>query len=140
VQYKISDRYLHELLFPGPDMRQDNKERRKMLAEATYRLATPLYIFLFVSLALWAIIGGPFNRTGYGGRIAYAAAYATVLRIVGFGVQSASEGAAVLNVLQFAVPVIPTVIAVRRLLWPRLLQDIREATADLIPLATGARA
>jgi lipopolysaccharide export system permease protein len=104
VHYKISDRYLHELI--QPDLTQDweRQNRLKLLAEAHYRLSSPLYNFVFVALALWAVIGGPFSRLGYSRRIARAAIAAGVIRIVGFGAQAACDNAAWANVFQYAVP------------------------------------
>ena len=106
VHYKISDRYLHELM--SPDLTQDweRQNRTKLLAEAHYRMSSPLYNFVFVALALWAVIGGSFSRLGYGRRIARAAIAAGVIRIVGFGVQAAADGAVWANALQYAVPVL----------------------------------
>ncbi|HEX8568397.1 MAG TPA: LptF/LptG family permease [Caulobacteraceae bacterium] len=102
--FKISDRYLHELVFP--DLRHDWERwnRTKMLAEAHYRLSAPLYTFTFVGLALAAVLGGSFSRLGYARRIAITGAVAATLRIVGFGVQAACDDVAWLNVLQYAVP------------------------------------
>jgi lipopolysaccharide export system permease protein len=104
LHFKISDRYLHELVFP--DLRHDWERwnRTKMLAEAHYRLSAPLYAFTFVGLALAAVLGGSFSRLGYGRRIAIASAAAATLRIVGFGVQAACDDIAWLNVLQYAIP------------------------------------
>jgi len=104
VHYKISDRWLHELVFP--DLRHDweRHNRSEMLAEANSRLAAPLYAYAFVLLALAAVVGGPFSRLGYNRRIIYTAAIAGVTRVVGFGVQAACDDAPVLNALQYAVP------------------------------------
>ena len=104
LTYKISDRYLHELVFP--DLRHDWERwnHSKMLAEAHYRLSAPLYTFTFVGLALAAVLGGSFSRLGYGRRIAVAGAVAAALRIVGFGVQAACDDVIWLNVLQYLIP------------------------------------
>jgi lipopolysaccharide export system permease protein len=64
-------------------------------------------------MALAAIIGGGFNRAGYSQRIIWAAASAAGVRIVGFLVQAASESGAWLNLLQYAVPLAATFIALR---------------------------
>jgi lipopolysaccharide export system permease protein len=105
VHYKPSDRYLHELFFPDLEQDWERRNRLDMLAEGHARIATPLYNIAFMALALWAIIGGGFSRLGYGRRIAGAGAIAVLVRIVGFQVYSAAEGAAWLNVLQYVVPV-----------------------------------
>ena len=102
--YKISDRHLHELVFP--DLRHDweRMNRSEMLAEAHFRLSSPLYVYTFVALALAAVIAGPFSRLGYTRRIASFAAIAAVIRIVGFLALSACEDAVWANPLQYAIP------------------------------------
>lgn len=116
LQYKASDRYLHELLFP--DLRHDweRHNRSKLLAEAHYRLSSPLYVPAFVLMALAAVLGGGFSRIGYGRRMAAWGGAAAVVRIVGFGVQAACEDAPWLNVLQYAVPLAAGYVALRVLL------------------------
>jgi lipopolysaccharide export system permease protein len=103
--YKISDRYLHELVFP--DLRQEWEQgsQSKMLAEAHGRLSAPLYTFSFVMLALSAVVGGQFSRLGYSRRIIYAAAIAGTARVIAFGAQAACEDEPALNVLQYAIPI-----------------------------------
>jgi hypothetical protein len=48
LRYKISDRYLHELLFPDLRHEWERSNRDRMLAEAHSRLASPLYVVTFV--------------------------------------------------------------------------------------------
>jgi lipopolysaccharide export system permease protein len=115
VHYKNSDRYLHELLFPDLTQPLDKHDRKKFLAEANARLSTPLYNIALMALALTGVIGGAFSRTGYGRRIAIVAASAVVIRIVGFGAQAACEAAPALNLVQYAIPLIPTWIAFRQI-------------------------
>ncbi len=107
LHYKISDRYLHELM--KPDLTQDweKHNKKKMKAEAHSRLSSPLYALTFMALALQAVLGGGFNRTGYGRRIAVAGAAAAAIRILGFGVQAACDSAPALNVLQYIIPLAP---------------------------------
>jgi lipopolysaccharide export system permease protein len=118
VRYKLSDRYLHELLYP--DLRQpwERANVGPMLAEAHSRLAAPLYNVAFMFLALTAVIGGPFSRLGYGGRIAAVAAAALLARTLGFAAESASGATPLLNVLQYAIPLGVTVICALILLRP----------------------
>jgi lipopolysaccharide export system permease protein len=106
VRYKLSDRYLHELVFP--DLRQDWDRANvgPMLAEANSRLSAPLYNVAFMFLALTAVIGGSFSRMGYGGRIATVATVAIVARTLGFAVQAAAGPHAALNVLQYGLPIL----------------------------------
>ncbi len=107
VFYKISDRFLHELVFP--DLRHDweRHNRSSMLAEANFRIASSLYPIPLMLMALAAVIGGGFSRIGYGRRIAAAGAAAAVTLILGFGAPAACEEAAWLNVIQYLIPLIP---------------------------------
>jgi lipopolysaccharide export system permease protein len=114
-RYKASDRWIHELLFPNTDFPWERKNRKQLAAEAHGRLSGPLYNIAFMALALAGVLGGPFSRTGYGPRIARVAAAAAVARIVGFGVQAACAADVWLNVLQYLVPIVPTVLAFRSL-------------------------
>jgi lipopolysaccharide export system permease protein len=109
VRYKLSDRYLHELVFP--DLRQDWDKANvgPMLAEANSRLSAPLHNIAFMFLALTAVIGGGFSRMGYGARIAVVAGVAVVTRTLGFAVQAAAGAHGVLNLLQFGLPVLVSV-------------------------------
>lgn len=122
VHFKNSDRYLHELLFPDLTQPLDKHDRKKFLAEAHSRLSTPLYNIALAALALAAVIGGPFSRTGYGRRIAIVSAVAVVIRILGFGAQAACDAAPALNILQYAIPVIPTWIAYKQIFQQKVGQ------------------
>jgi lipopolysaccharide export system permease protein len=120
VHFKNSDRYLHELLFPDLTQPLDKHDRKKFLAEAHARLVTPLYNIAFMALALTGVIGGPFSRTGYGRRIAIVSAVAVFIRILGFGAQAACEAAPALNILQYAIPLIPTWVAFKQIFGQRV--------------------
>ena len=113
IHYKPSDRYLHELF--APDLQQDweKRNRTSLLAEGHSRLASPLYNVAFMAMALAAILGGGFSRLGYGRRIAVVGGIAAVVRILGFVVQAACDDSAWLNVLQYAVPLAATGLALR---------------------------
>lgn len=113
VHYKPSDRYLHELLFPDLQQDWEKRNRLELLAEGHGRLSSPLYNIAFMSLALAAIIGGGFSRTGYGRRIAAASALAALSRILGFAAQAACEEDAWLNLIQYAIPLVTTAFALR---------------------------
>ncbi|HEX8233060.1 MAG TPA: LPS export ABC transporter permease LptF [Caulobacteraceae bacterium] len=105
VQYKASDRWLHELFFPDLRRPWERDNRLKMLAEGHARLAGPLYSLALMAMALAAVIGGAFSRMGYGRRIAAAGALAAVVRIGGFALQALSVASPWLNLLQYALPV-----------------------------------
>jgi lipopolysaccharide export system permease protein len=118
LQYKESDRYMHELFFPNlslPGIGGDweRSSWRKLYAEGHARLAAPLYNLSFLMLALLAVMGGGFSRNGYGRRIAIAAAVAGGTRILGIVVASVCASAAPLNILQYAVPLVPIYLCVQ---------------------------
>ncbi len=105
VHYKIPDRYLHELLAPDLTQAWERQNRKKMLAEANARLATPLYNLTFMAMALAAVIGGAFSRLGYFKRILVVCAAAALIRIIGFGAQAACASQPWLNLIQYAIPI-----------------------------------
>ena len=114
VTYKGSDRFLHELLKPDLTIVDDKHNKKRFLAAANERLASPLFDFAVMALALAGVLGGSFSRTGYGRRIMIVSGVAIVVRILGFAAQAACDGSAVLNVIQYLVPLVPTWFALRQ--------------------------
>ncbi|HEY3695626.1 LPS export ABC transporter permease LptF [Phenylobacterium sp.] len=133
IHYKPSDRYLHELLFPDLQQDWERHNHTRLLAEATARIATPLYNIAAVAMALAAILGGGFSRLGYGRRIAATAAVAAGVRILGFMVQAGCETEAWLNPLQFAPPLAAIAVALRLIFRQKVSRfiDIRRPTQRL---------
>ncbi len=111
TQYKLSDRYLHELFFPDLRGGWERANLDPMLAEGHSRIAGPLYNLTFMAMALAGVIGGSFSRLGYGARIAVVALTAIVVRALGFAVQVAAASAPILNPLQYIVPLAALAIA-----------------------------
>ncbi|THD54602.1 LPS export ABC transporter permease LptF [Phenylobacterium sp.] len=134
VHYKPSDRYLHELFHPDLQQAWEQKNRKALLAEGNFRIATPLYNIAAMALALSAIIGGGFSRLGYTRRIAITIGVAILIRILGFVAQSASEANVWVNILQYAIPIGATALALRGIFRQRVSRfiDIRRA-ARLAP-------
>ncbi len=124
VTYKVSDRYPHELFFPDKRYDWEKNNRKKLLAEGNARLTSPIYNIAFVVLALNAVLGGAFSRLGYGRRIAIAAATAGGIRILGFAAQAACDATPALNLLQWLIPLAPTVWIGRRLFGQGALRSI----------------
>jgi lipopolysaccharide export system permease protein len=124
ISYKPSDRWLHELFFPDLEQDWERRNRLGLLSEGHARLATPLYNIAFMALALSAIIGGGFSRLGYGRRIAITGAVAALVRILGFQAEAAAEDAAWVNVLQYAIPLVVTWIALAGLFRQRVNRRI----------------
>jgi lipopolysaccharide export system permease protein len=115
IRYKPSDLWLTELIDPPPRMTERVGPRGELLAEAHSRLSSPLYALMAMAMALAAILGGAFSRTGYGLRIAKAAGAFLVVRIIGYGVVAASAWNGWLNLFQYLLPVLATALALRLL-------------------------
>ncbi|MEQ1756113.1 MAG: LPS export ABC transporter permease LptF [Micropepsaceae bacterium] len=82
---EASERYLNELLYPEKTV--SDKARRKYFADAHNRLSSPLYCLVFALIGVYALVGGTFNRRGYGGRIALACGAVLIARLPGFAFQ-----------------------------------------------------
>lgn len=122
LRYKPADLWMGELFNPSARLIRDTASRQELLAEGHSRLSAPLYAFAAMALALTAIVGGAFSRTGYGARIAKASAAFLLVRLAGYGVVGASLWNPWLNILQYALPIVVTAIALRllfRALKPR---------------------
>ncbi len=121
IRLKPSDLWLTDLL--APDARSlERNSRGELAAEAHARLSGPLYAIAAMAMALAALMGGAFSRTGYGLRIARAAGAFLFVRILGYGLMAASAWNPWLNLLQYLLPVVATAIALRvlfRALKPR---------------------
>jgi lipopolysaccharide export system permease protein len=118
VQYKLSDRYPHELFFPDYRQAWERANAGKMAAEGHSRFAAALYNPAFMMLALAAVIGGPFSKPGYALRIAAAAGAALVVRTLGFAVQAAAGAQPVLNAAQYLIP-LATALAAAAVIFAR---------------------
>jgi lipopolysaccharide export system permease protein len=122
IRYKPSDLYLTQLLNPSPQDLERVGSIGELRAEAHSRLSAPLYALLAMAMALSAILGGQFSRTGYSLRIARVAGAFLIFRIVGYGVVAASAWNGWLNVFQYLLPIVGTAVALRllfRALKPR---------------------
>ncbi len=117
VVLKASDRYLHELLRIDRTNYNESKDEEKFLAEAHARLTTPLISLAMALLAILAVLGGNFNRRGYGRRIAITSSAALGLIIVQLAVQSASVSDRSLNVVQWLLPIIVIIILSFLIFW-----------------------
>lgn len=113
IRYKPSDLWLNQLLMPSPAVLARVAPRDELLAEAHSRLSSPLYALTAMAMALAAIVGGAFSRTGYGMRIAKTSAAFLIVRVLGYTVVAASTWNAWLNVFQYLLPLAATAIALR---------------------------
>lgn len=122
VRYKPADLYLTQLFNPSPQDLERVGSAGELAAEGHSRLSAPLYALMAMAMALAAIMGGQFSRTGYSLRIAKAAGAFLIVRIVGYGVVAASAWNGWLNVIQYLLPLAAAAIALRllfRALKPR---------------------
>ncbi|GLS00246.1 LPS export ABC transporter permease LptF [Brevundimonas denitrificans] len=122
VRYKPSDLYLTQLFNPSPADLERVGSAGELMAEGHSRLSAPLYALMAMAMALTAIMGGQFSRTGYSLRIAKVAGLFLIVRIAGYGVVSASAWNGWLNIFQYLLPIVATIVALRllfRALKPR---------------------
>lgn len=132
VRYKPSDLYLGELFNPSPRLLDTAGSRGELMAEGHARLSSPLYALMAMAMALTAILGGAFSRTGYSGRIAKASAAFLLVRIVGYAVVAASAWNSWLNVFQYLLPIAATAVSLRLLF--RALKPRRQSAWSLSAL------
>lgn len=87
LQLETTERFLGELFHPDMSNAWDRDNAQLLIAEGHGRLASPLYVFAFALLALYALIGGAYNRRGYGARVAIACCGAGAIRVAGILIQ-----------------------------------------------------
>ena len=132
IRYKPSDLYLPQLFNPSPRDLERVGTAGELAAEGHSRLSAPLYALVAMAMALTAIMGGAYSRTGYSLRIAKAAGAFLLVRIVGYGIVAASAWNGWLNVFQYLLPLAAAAISLR-LLFRALKPRRRRARASLAP-------
>jgi lipopolysaccharide export system permease protein len=108
---EFRERFLGELFNPDLSGKWDRENRGRLRAEGHNRLASPLYNFAFVMIAIVCIIGGPFGRRGMAWRICIAMAAVFLVRTIGFAGQSAATSSVALTFLQYLMPIGTVAIA-----------------------------
>jgi len=107
-----SERFIGDLLAPSAaDLAATALSR--LYAEGHDQLSGPLYALALPLIALAAIVGPGFSRSGYALRVAAAVALAVGLRMGGFAAKSAAAGAADLWPLLYG----PPLLGVAAALW-----------------------
>jgi len=124
LRLKTSDRYLHELFVPDPADYAVIRYKKEYLAEGHSRLATPLYNYALVLLALAFLARGEHQKMGYARRLAIAGALGFTVRLSGFAIASAAEKDTSMNVAQYALPILISIFAIWYLLHSRRAQTI----------------
>jgi len=103
---KASDRYLPQLIRLDPANYLDVQAKTELRAEAHYRLAAPLMNLAMVMLAIIAILGGDYNRGGYGRRIALTSCVVAGVIIVQLSLQAGASDTQFLNAGQWLLPIL----------------------------------
>lgn len=135
IRYKPSDLFPSELFAPSEGIVREIAPADELRAEGHARLTAPLYALAAMAMAMTAIMGGAYSRTGYSARIAKAAAAFLILRITGYGVTAASAWNGWMNVLQYVLPLGATGLA----LW-LLFRQLKPRHSRLKPLMGRLRA
>lgn len=102
TQLETSERFLPELLWPGPHV--DTRVRNAYFAEANNRLAAPLYCLAFAFIAFAAVTRGRGGRGAYALRLTMACTFAGGIRIIGYGAQGAAARNPALCILLYLIP------------------------------------
>ncbi len=119
LRLKTSDRYLHELFVPDPADYAVIRYKNEYLAEGHSRLATPLYNYALVLLALAFLVRGEHQKMGYARRLAIAGTLGFTVRLAGFALASAAEKDNAMNAAQYGLPLLVSIIAIWYLLHNR---------------------
>lgn len=92
LQLELTERYPHELFNPDLSKDYDRANAGRLIAEGHNRYASPLYAFAFALMAIFALIGGPYDRRGYLRRIGLACAAAGAIKVAGIVLAGAAAG------------------------------------------------
>lgn len=111
LQLELTERYLGELLHPDMTNQWDRENSGRLIAEGHQRLASPLYPVAYALIAVYALIGGPYNRRGYSVRIVAACAVVGGIRIMGFVAQNTAAESGIFQVV-YLVPAVPIIVTV----------------------------
>lgn len=109
-QLELTERYLGELFNPDLTKAYDRENAQRLIGEGHGRLAAPLYAFAYVLIAIFALVGGPYDRRGYALRIAAACAAVGVLRVAGYVLQGEASERGLYWII-YAVPAGAIVVA-----------------------------
>jgi len=123
-----SERFVGELLAPGAAALGGTALSR-FYAEGHEQISAPLYTLALPLIALAAIVGPGFTRSGYALRIVAAVALGLGLRMGGFAVKSVASGEAALWPLLYAPPLLGIVAALWMLARPGAFAARRKAAA-----------
>ncbi len=109
LQLELTERYLGELLNPDMSKPYDRLNASKLIAEGHSRLASPIYVFAYIFVGLYALIGGAYSRRDYFVRVALSCVVIFAIRVGGFVAQGLVEGSEAYWII-YAIPSTAAVI------------------------------
>ncbi|HUA54770.1 MAG TPA: LPS export ABC transporter permease LptF [Candidatus Sulfotelmatobacter sp.] len=120
VRFREStERFIGELLDPT-DV-DDPRVRAALRADGHQRLASPLYSYTFVLVALAALLSGEFSRRGQAIRVIAAVAVVVAIQALGIGFANLSSKVPALTVLIYLNTILPAALALYFLFGHRIL-------------------
>ncbi|MEM7661710.1 MAG: LptF/LptG family permease [Pseudomonadota bacterium] len=105
IYYKASDRFLYELVNIDSSHHYEASNDRRFLAEAHYRLTTPILSFAMALLAISAVLGGDYRKSGYLKRIGLMGVCALGVLFLHLVAHSMSVERVIANALQWLLPI-----------------------------------
>lgn len=122
------ERYLHELLSPGPSD-DDQRYYSELVAEGHQRIVAPLYVMGFVLIALGALLSGEFNRRGQTRRVVGAILCIAVLEGLALALQDLASRSLDALPAMYAGAVAPNAIGLFLLLHKPRRRNLAPAAA-----------
>jgi lipopolysaccharide export system permease protein len=104
-----TERFIDELL--DPQDVDDPRIRAALQADGHQRLASPLYSYTFVLVALAALLSGEFSRRGQALRVIAAVGFVVAIQALGIGFANLSSKFRVLTVLIYLNAILPGALA-----------------------------
>ncbi|WP_449227116.1 LPS export ABC transporter permease LptF [Azospirillum argentinense] len=99
------ERSTDELLHPSPQLAEDPKMMRDLLAELHHRLSSPLLALAYTMVALACLLSGEFNRRGQSVRVTTAVLVVMAIQSAVLGLSSLAAKVTVLVPLMYVLPV-----------------------------------
>jgi lipopolysaccharide export system permease protein len=130
---EASERYLQELLHPEAGLTVN--QRNRYVAEAHNRLSAPLYCIVFALIGVTALVGGTFNRRGYGGRIGLAMLAVLMARLPGFALQRLVDSSPSMAFVMYLWPALWIIALIAVLSIPSLELFRSRANGRVAPTA-----
>ena len=127
---KPSEHFFPDLIWPDPEM--DERQQNKFIAEGHEQLSAPLYGFTVAVVAAAVMLGGPFSRRGYVGRLVMAVILGVGARLMGLVAQNLVKGNADFWPIMYAPPILASLLALFVLMRGRF-RATPAAPPDVLP-------